>query len=69
MATIWGTGVYTDDSGVCVAAVHAGLLTFATGGTVTFDLLPGRDAYTGSEAHGVTSNDYGQWDGSLQFAK
>src|SRR5260221_202315 len=28
---VWGTDVYTDDSSVCTAAVHKGLITTATG--------------------------------------
>ena len=32
--SIWGTDVYTDDSSVCVAAVHAGLINSRDGGMV-----------------------------------
>ena len=39
--SIWGTDVYTDDSSVCTAAVHAGLITLAGGGTVTIEIRPG----------------------------
>src|SRR5436189_4857673 len=38
---IWGTTIYTDDSSVCTAAVHQGLITVADGGTVTVEHLPG----------------------------
>ena len=34
-SSVWGTDVYTDDSSVCTAAVHAGRITLAGGGSVT----------------------------------
>jgi LCCL domain len=67
-APIWGTTLYSDDSSVCAAAVHAGLISFATGGTVTIRIQPGRSAYTGSSSHGVASQSVGR-PGSFQFAK
>jgi hypothetical protein len=67
LGTVYGTGVYTDDSKVCSAAVHAGLITPDSGGTVTIKILPGRSSYTASTRHGVTSNAYGSWSGSYSF--
>ena len=67
LGTVYGTGVYTDDSRVCSAAVHAGLITLAAGGKVTIKILPGRTAYTASTRNGVTSNAYGAWTGSYSF--
>jgi hypothetical protein len=64
---VWGTRVYTDDSSVCTAAVHAGLITVAEGGIVTIEHLPGQASYTGSVANGVTSVSYGAWSGSFQL--
>ncbi|MEA2676585.1 MAG: hypothetical protein QOJ81_726 [Chloroflexota bacterium] len=64
---IYGTDTYTDDSSACVAAVHAGLITFATGGTVTVELRPGMDAYTGTTRNGVASNNWGSWPTSFVF--
>ena len=49
------------------AAVHAGLITLADGGQVTFRLTPGEESYTGSTANGVQSRDYGSWGASFQF--
>lgn len=65
--SVWGTGTYTDDSSVCMAAVHAGLITEEEGDRVVIEIGPGQDAYTGSEANGVTSSDYGTWGGSYTF--
>lgn len=59
--TVWGTDVYTDDSSVCQAAVHAGVIATGVGGDVVVEVRPGRREYRGSVRSGVTSNDYGEW--------
>lgn len=64
--TVWGTETYTDDSGICRAAMHAGVID-AEGGNVTVNIVGGLDSYTGSEANGVESRDYGAWSGSFEF--
>jgi hypothetical protein len=64
---LWGTGTYTDDSSVCTAAVHAGVITQDGGGEVTFTMLPGEESYQGSTANDITSNDYGSWSGSFRI--
>lgn len=65
--TVWGTGVYTDDSEVCNAAIHDGRIDAATGGKVTVEILPGQESYQGTEQRGVASNGYGAWGGSFAF--
>ena len=65
---IWGTDVYTDDSSICTAAVHAGLIGLA-GGTVTIEIRPGTSSYQASRRNGVTSNGYGGWSGSYVFVR
>ena len=64
--SVWGSGPYTDDSNVCRAALHAGLIEDEPV-NVTVNFLPGRSTYTGSEVNGVVSNDYGPWSGSFGF--
>jgi hypothetical protein len=66
--SVWGTGTYTDDSSICTAAVHAGLITFATGGSVSYTIAPGLDSYAASTANGVTTGSWGSWVGSFTFA-
>ncbi len=66
-ATIWGSGVYTDDSIIAVAAVHAGLITFESGGTVIIEIMGPLDSYAGTVRNGVSSNSYGTWHGSYRF--
>lgn len=67
LGTVWGANVYTDDSSICSAAVHAGLITVEEGGDVTIEILEGQDEYVGVESNGVTSQDYGSWPGSFSF--
>jgi LCCL domain-containing protein len=62
--SIWGTDVYTDDSSVCTAGVHTGLITLAGGGNVTIEMRPGQASYTGSIRNGITSLPYPDWYGS-----
>jgi hypothetical protein len=65
--SVWGNGTYTDDSSVCNAAVHAGIIAQATGGLVTIEIRPGQDGYTGSIANGVSTSSFGQFGGSFTF--
>jgi len=67
MGSVWGTELYTDDSSVCSAAVHAGIINPIEGGRVVIEIAPGLNSYEGSEANGVTAQDYGPWDGSFTF--
>jgi hypothetical protein len=63
---VWGTDVYTDNSSVCSAALHAGAFVYENGGIVTIQLLPGRPSYTGSARNGITSFDWGAYPGSFK---
>lgn len=65
---VWGTGVYSDDSSLCVAAVHAGVLTFEDGGRVAVTIAPGAASYEASSQHGVDAMEWGAWDGSFTVA-
>src|SRR5690606_11955790 len=64
--SVWGTDVYTDDSNVCLAALHSGLLD-EKGGTVTVAPMDGCTSYTGSNRNGVVTKDYGNWQRSFVF--
>ena len=67
LRSVWGTDVYTADSSICTAAVHAGLIDAETGGGVTFEMVEGPESYSGSEANGVTSKDYGAFATAFTF--
>jgi len=64
LGSVWGTDVYTDDSYLATVAVHAGVLEDGETGAVMVTILPGEEAYTGSEQNGVVSWDFGSWSGS-----
>ena len=64
---VWGSDIYTADSSICTAAVHAGLITVERGGTVTIELSPGRQVYGTSQRNGVTTNVYGGFGRSFVF--
>jgi hypothetical protein len=59
--SVWGTDIYTDDSSIAAAAVHAGLLQPDETGTIMLTILAGRETYRGSARNGVASKDYPSW--------
>lgn len=63
----WGTGIYSDDSDIGVAAVHAGVVKVGETKTVRMTILPGQNSYVGTIQNGIESYDYGEWDGSFKF--
>lgn len=64
--SVWGSDIYTADSGICRAAQHAGLIT-RRGGAVTVQMLPGQPRYIGLTRNGVQSQNYGAYDSSFRF--
>ncbi len=66
---LWGgaDGIYTDDSSLGKAAVHAGFLRIGQKGTVRVTILPGAQRYLGSTRNGIVSNHYGPFAGSFRF--
>lgn len=68
---IWGgkDGVYTTDSEIATAAVHAGLVKSGQTGIVRIKMLPGRSSYSEFTSNGITSHGFGEWEGSYQFIK
>ena len=64
-SSVWGTDIYTADSSICNAAVHAGKLKMETGGSVTIELRSGESAYKGSTRNGIKTNDYEKYGSSF----
>jgi hypothetical protein len=64
---LWGTEVYTDDSNLGVAAVHAGLLKPGQKGVAVVRILPGQSQYQGSTKNGLRSNSFRNYPGSYSF--
>jgi hypothetical protein len=66
----WGTDVYTDDSSICTAAVHAGLISTKDGGVVTIEMRPDVGQYGGSTRYGVQTGDWMEpWTGAYVFVR
>lgn len=63
---VWGSDIYTEDSGLCQAALHAGVIPRA-GGKITVWRESGRDLYVGSVRNGVHSADFGSYGRSIRF--
>jgi hypothetical protein len=64
---VWGTDIYTDDSRIATAAVHAGVLQAGQTGVVKVTIVEGQPGYRGSTRNGVTSSNYGSWTGSYRI--
>jgi hypothetical protein len=59
--TVWGTDVYTVDSPIGTAAVHAGVLQVGETAMVKVTVLAGEASYQGTLRNGVRTNDYGPY--------
>jgi hypothetical protein len=64
---IYGSDVYTDDSSICTAAVHAGIISIEHGGAVTIEIRPGRSTYGSTTRHGIKSINFGEYGRSFVF--
>ena len=64
---VWGDGIYTDDSRLASAAVHAGILLPGETGPVRVEILPGEEVYEGTSRNGVASGVYAAWPGSFRI--
>lgn len=69
-ATVWGTDVYTLDSNIAAAAVHAGLAKPGEAVAVRVRVVPSPLQYAASVRNGVNSNAYGTFaSGGYEFVK
>jgi hypothetical protein len=60
---VYGTGTYTLDSALAVAAVHSGALKGGQTGVVRVKILGQVAAFTGSMQHGIQSSGYAAYPG------
>ena len=65
--TVWGTDVYTDDSDIIRAAVHAGVIQNGENKNVFIQIMPGQSSYQGTTRNGISTKSYGNWAGSYKF--
>lgn len=66
---VWGSDVYTDDSAIAAAVVHAGLLRPGETGTIMLTVQEGAPAYSASSRNGIESNNYGEWGRSFTMIR
>jgi hypothetical protein len=67
---VWGTDVYTGDSTLAAAAVHAGALRDGEHGVVRVTFVETLNVhFTGSHRNGVWSEDYGAWPVGFRVAR
>lgn len=59
--SVWGTDVYTGDSALPAAAVHAGAVKAGETTVVRVTVMPPLAQYHGSVRNGVTSHDFGRY--------
>ena len=64
---LWGTDIYTDDSSISRAAVHAGVIQNGETKTLYIKMFPGLQSYTGTTRNTVVSASFGAWTGSYIF--
>jgi hypothetical protein len=62
--SIWGSEVYTTDSHLATAAVHAGVLKVGQRGIVKVTILKSPETHRGSTANGVASSNWGSYTAS-----
>ena len=62
---IYGTEIFTDDSSICKAAIHNGVINSDKGGNIEVGMLEGRSSYLGSESNGIKSESQEKWDRSF----
>ena len=65
---LWGTDVYTGDSSIAAAAVHAGLVTVGESAVVKVTVERPLSRYQGSVRNGVTSRDFGHYETAYRLA-
>jgi hypothetical protein len=65
--SVWGTDLYTLDSTLALAAVHAGLMRPGQSGVVKIKIMGPQGAFQGSDRNGVQSMAYGFFNGAYQF--
>jgi hypothetical protein len=58
---LWGTDIYTGDSSLAVAAVHAGLVKPGETAIVKVNVVAPLTSYKGSVRNGVISHDFGRY--------
>lgn len=65
---LWGTDVYTGDSALAVAAVHAGLVKPGDSAVIKVTVVAPLAQYQGCVRNGITSHDFGRYGSAYRLA-
>jgi hypothetical protein len=66
---VWGTDIYTGDSALAVAAVHAGAVKAGETGIIKVTVVAPLPQYQGSVRNGVTSHEFGRFGTAYRVAR
>ncbi len=64
--SVYGTGIYTTDSNLATAAVHAGVLKAGETGIVRIAMIASPPTFTSSTQNGISSNGWGVYPAAYQ---
>ena len=65
--TVWGDGIYTDDSNIAKAAVLEGKCKIGENCTVYIKIIESKSSYGSCTKNGISTSSWGHWDGSYIF--
>ena len=65
--TVWGDGIYTDDSNIAKAAVLEGKCKIGENCTVCIRIIESKSSYGSCTKNGISTSSWGHWDGSYSF--
>jgi hypothetical protein len=63
---LWGTDIYTSDSAIAKAVVHAGILRIGEKSVIKVTVVNPLPRYDGSTRHGVASSSWDYWPGAYR---
>lgn len=66
---VWGTDIYTGDSSLGVAAVHAGLVKPGDTTVLRVVVVEPPERFEGSLRHGITSHDFERYGSAFRFER
>ena len=65
--TVWGDGIYSDDSNIAKAAVLEGKCNLGEEELVVIKIIEGKSSYGSCTKNGISTNSWGNWEGSYIF--
>ena len=65
--TVWGDGIYSDDSNIAKAAVLEGKCKIGENRLVCIKIIESKSSYGSCTKNGISTSSWGHWDGSYRF--